>query len=116
MVGSYLRGSERVTAPLTYHFNGHGWAFVPGEPSAITLASVTVGSAGIWSVGAGTSPQPPFAGPAAARYLSPGWRNHPVSVSFGRLNAVTTAPDGMVWAVGSQILPSGDDTALIVHR
>ncbi len=118
VVGSYRQPPNGTTTALTYHYNGTRWRRVAGQPSAITLAGVTTGSAGVWSVGAGNASQPPFAGPSAGRHRPAGWVDRPVTqIDFGRLWAVTTAPDGVVWAVGQQILlDSNEDTTVLVHR
>ncbi len=99
------------------HFDGVTWTVTAAPASVTTLAGITTGSRGIWAVGAGDSPQPPFAGPSAISWHVQTWTDRaPRQAAFGRLNAITTSPDGKVWTAGQQILPNGDDTALILNR
>ena len=119
IVGTYRAGASRVQTALAMHFDGTAWTVTPVPASVITLAGITTGSRGVWTVGAGDSPQPPFAGPSAIS-----WNKHtdvwtdrsPQPADFGRLNAITTSPEGKVWTAGQQILADGDDTALILNR
>jgi hypothetical protein len=119
IVGTFRAGASRVQTALAVHFDGTAWSVTALPASAITLAGITNGSRGVWTVGAGDSSQPPFAGPSASSWNAHtgAWSDRsPAQPDFGRLNAITTSPDGKVWAAGRQILPSGDDTALILNR
>lgn len=116
VVGSYLAGAARVGTPLALHYNGQAWSMSSASP-ANALVGVTATSRGVWTVGDGPNPQPPFASPSTLRWVNHAWVNKPLprSYDFGRLNAVTTAPDGRVWAAGFDIGNSGDATK-ILHR
>jgi hypothetical protein len=119
VVGSYRRASTSDTVPLTYHYDGTKWARVPAPASAIVLAGASLSNKyGLWTVGAGNSSQPPFAGASAAKYVDSAWVDKvPTMIDFGRLNAVTTDPTGTVWAAGSQIREDdGDDGLVLLHR
>jgi hypothetical protein len=118
VVGSSVTGTNGATTSLTAHFDGTRWTVGAGPPDALGLAGVEVRASRVWAVGDGTSPQPPFAGPAAGRLTAHGWTDRPLpaSVPFGRLYSVTSSPSGTrVWAVGLQIV-GAYDTVLAVER
>jgi hypothetical protein len=68
-----------------------------------------------WSVGAGTSPQPPFAGPVSFRYAGGAWHAARVPVAFGSLWGLA-ATGGQLWAAGDRLNRQGTDVPLVITR
>src|SRR4051794_9013350 len=77
VVGYYRPAASSTSAALTYHFDGQAWSLVDGPSTSDALAGITLGGSGLWVVGEGSSPQPPFVGPAAASRHGTGWTNRP---------------------------------------
>jgi hypothetical protein len=118
VVGNTQAAGASSPVALTEHWDGTAWArvAVSGTSHAAGLRSVAVSATVSWAVGAGTSPQPPFAGPASADSTGGAWRTAPVSPPFGSLSGVSFDPSGQVWAVGDDLAQTGVDQPLIVER
>lgn len=113
-VGTFRAGG----GALAVHWNGHTWTQQTiGAPQETANLRAVAGTRGRlpWAVGAGPSPQPPFAGPTSIRFAADQGQPVPVDVSYGSLRGITFAPDGSLWAVGTQ-LPGKNDIPLIVSQ
>jgi hypothetical protein len=110
--------SLRTCVSLDQHWDGHKWRQqtigAPQDAASLRGIASTQGRPA-WAVGAGPSPQPPFAGPTSIRF--DGGQGWPVSVpvSYGSLRGIAFDPDGTLWAVGTQ-LPGANDIPLIVSQ
>jgi hypothetical protein len=115
--GLWAVGLTRDGGALALHRHRHSWDRPPvGAPqTGASLAGVVATAHGAWAVGAGTSPQPPFAGPVTVRFSAGQGLPRPVPVDFGSLRGVAHDPAGRLWAVGTQ-LPGSYNTPLIVSR
>jgi hypothetical protein len=118
VIGNTQAAGASQPVAWTEHWNGATWAraAVTGMSHTAGLRSVAVSSALSWAVGAGTSPQPPFAGPASADSTGGAWRTVPVTPPFGSLSGVCLDPSGHVWAVGNELAQTGFDRPLIVEH
>jgi hypothetical protein len=111
-------GSFRSGGAIALHWDGHKWRQqtigAPQDAASLRGIASTQGRPA-WAVGAGPSPQPPFAGPTSIRF--DGGQGWPVSVpvSYGSLRGIAFDPDGTLWAVGTQ-LPGANDIPLIVSQ
>lgn len=111
------RGSSTGGA-LVQHYDGTSWTTVAvnAPQDSASLQAVVAGHGHVpWLVGSGTSPQPPFAGPATVRVVGGSGRPVPVPVGFGSLRGVAYDPAGTLWAVGQQ-LPGSRDAPLVLSR
>ena len=115
VVGSSQAPGAAQPVALTDHWNGTTWARVAvrGASHTAGLRSVAVNPVISWAVGAGTSPQPPFAGPASADSTGGVWRTVRITPPFGSLSGVGIDPSGHVWAVGDDLAQSGFDQPLV---
>jgi len=118
VVGNTQAAGASQPVALTEHWNGTTWARVAvgGQSRAAGLRAVAVAPTISWAVGAGTSSQPPFAGPASVYSTGGAWRTAPVTPPFGSLSGVSFDPSGHVWAVGNDLAPTGFDQPLVVER
>jgi len=111
-------GSSQIVA-LTVHWNGASWTRVavnPPDDLGDLHGIVARGSQPSWSVGSGSSPQPPFAGPLSVRFVGGGWRDVKVPLPFGSLAGVTTDHGGLLWAAGTHQDRLGDNVPTVLVR
>lgn len=103
---------------LTVHWDGTTWSQVPAGPPGgpVSLHAVLAGAPQeAWSVGAGTSPQPPFGGPVSFRHSGGAWHAVKVPVAFGSLGGLA-ADGGRLWAAGMRLDRQGTDVPLVITR
>jgi hypothetical protein len=118
-VGLTQQPGSSQTVGLTVHWNGTAWTPVPaGKPgSDLNLHAVLAVPVGaVWSVGSGTSPQPPFAAPVSFRYARGAWRQAAVPFAFGSPAGLAAGPGGRLWAAGAHLNRHGIDVPLIIIR
>lgn len=110
-VWAFGTASDGVRGLGTWHFNGRGWARVPGLASDIYRASA-LSPADIWAVAATRL------GGFVEHYDGRSWRvagaGAPALAGL-RLDAVLALPGRGVWVAGNQRLPRGDGPLALVH-
>lgn len=116
--GIWAVGISRADGALALRWDGTAWQRLSVGPSRsqASLAGVVAPYKSLaWAVGAGASPQPPFAGPAVVRFAGGTAAPQDIPVDFGSLRGIAYDPAGRVWAVGTQ-LPGAYNTPLVVSR
>jgi hypothetical protein len=88
---------------------------VPGSEASLHAVVASRGRT-TWTAGAGTSPQPPFAGPLSLRYGQGAWHDVKVPVAFGSLWGLAFDPAGRLWAAGTHQDSQGFNVPLILTR
>jgi hypothetical protein len=118
VVGSSQAPGASQASALTEHWDGSTWSRVTtsGTSQGAGLRAVVATSIDAWAVGDGSSPQPPFAGPASIHYTKGTGRTVPVFPPFGSLSGVSFDSEGNVWAVGTQLDNTGFNQPLVVKQ
>ena len=103
------------------HFNGQGFTSAPMSAPAAngSLSAVTTTSTGARvAVGAGASPQPPFAGPLTIKLAASKWRWIATPVAFGVLSGVTVDGRHRIWSVGQTFAndATGNQVPLVLEH
>ncbi len=111
-------GSGQVEA-LAMRWDGSTWSAQPvaaPQTSASLQGLVVRGTGRAWAVGAGQSPQPPFAGPASIRFGRGSGIPVTVPSAFGSLRGIAYDPSGALWAVGTTFGSGPNNVPLIMTR
>jgi hypothetical protein len=110
-VGTFRAGG----GALAMHWDGSTWTQqtigAPQDTANLKAVAAVTGRRA-WAVGAGPSPQPPFAGPTSIRFGPDQGNPIPTPVSYGSFRGVAFDPNGTLWAVGTQ-LPGANDQPLV---
>jgi hypothetical protein len=119
-VGHTQQSGSSQTVAVAVHWDGKSWRQVPVNlpgTDASLRSIVDVPGQPVWSVGAGSSPQPPFAGPLSVRYGRGVWHAAKVPVAFGSLSGLAVDVGvGQIWAAGTHLAKNGYDLPLLVTR